>query len=151
VIAVSKDRTTVRHAYCDDDGNFCLRFVPPGDYVAFAHGAGWQQLRSFNVNNDLQDIGDHTLTEGAVLTIHVTLADGGPLPDRIELVDSRGIVLEVDDYEPRSTEPNYIGDLWPDDWTVRLMHKADMLTESHVRIAGVEAAAVELKTVPRAD
>src|SRR4029078_13472543 len=51
VYALRETGLICRRAYCDNSGNFCLRYLPSGKYVLKAHDhkAGWSDLGSVNV------------------------------------------------------------------------------------------------------
>jgi hypothetical protein len=149
VIAVGKRAGIIRNAYCDNQGNFCVRYLPEDDYALWAHDdkAGWCAMPAVAVRNNITDIAPHKLIAGGTIT--------GKVPPRLQrdaavtvvATDEHGIAIEA----PHGWDP--IGDrftisnLWPGKWTVTLRKGDQTLAKQAVRLQGTETVTAELVEV----
>jgi hypothetical protein len=56
----------IRRTSCDDEGNYCLRYLHPGLYTLFARFAdeGWARVDNIKVASNVTDLGERPLTRG---------------------------------------------------------------------------------------
>jgi len=135
VVARSTEDTELqRIARCDGDGDFCVRYLPPGRYTLYAHDydAGWRNLGSTSVNNDITDVGEHRLIAGASLEVQVKLLNHTALPDTLVAMDQHGVAIEAPDYEILNGQHYSIGNLWPGHWDVVLRSGNETLATARV-------------------
>lgn len=145
VIAVEKATgAPVRRARCDDDGNFCVRYLPPGTYELRGHedANGNCRVGPVQVKDDITDVGEHMLAAGAAIRGTIRLRTGDKKPTAVHAVDEFGVSLEALDCEGRDGETFAISNLWPGKWTVRLLDGRRIVTEEHVKLA--ESGTVEV-------
>ncbi len=140
VLAIGKMTDLVYHARCDEDGNFCVRFLPSDDYLLYAQDyyAGWCRLPEVTVDKNTTDIGSHALVEGG--TIAATVGEKMVADPTLELVvtDSSGIPIE----SPRGfgwTKRRFkVSGLWPGRWSVTVKKGDETLAEQVVTLRGTE-------------
>jgi hypothetical protein len=146
VIAVGKRSGTVRNAYCDDQGNFCLRYLPEDDYMLRAHDdqAGWCAMPGVTVRNNITDIGSHKLAAGGTISGKVPPRLQGDAAVTVVATDAHGIAIE----DPHGWDP--IGDrfrissLWPARWVVTLKRGDHAIARQTVTLQGTETVTAEL-------
>jgi hypothetical protein len=148
VIGVGKRSRAVRHARCDDKGNFCVRYLPPDDYVLFAHDddAGWCRLGEASVANNTSDIGIHKLAPGAAITGRLPLHLATDRSVSIVAIDLHGIAIESPnrdvDGPPRTGFT--ISGLWPGKWLVMLKKNDQVLATKAVVLRDAESVSCDL-------
>ncbi|HNQ23759.1 MAG TPA: carboxypeptidase-like regulatory domain-containing protein [Phycisphaerae bacterium] len=147
VIAVeTHGRTHPRRARCDDDGDFCVRYLPPGEYVLYGHedANGCCRLPVVPVSDDITDVGEHQLTAGATVrgTVRVVRATGAPTA--VRATDAGGVALEAIDFTGRNGEEYAISNLWPGTWTVTLERGGEILVQKTVELTATEVTALDL-------
>ena len=70
VTAIANGNRALPHrARCDDDGNFCVRYLSPGIYSLFIHdpNSGYCRVDQIAVLAGAVDIGERTLSRGATI------------------------------------------------------------------------------------
>jgi hypothetical protein len=72
--AGSKQGNPLYHARCDDNGNFCLRYLRADTYRVMAHDdkAGWSHIGEVVVKDNVTDVGKKLLEAGATLSGKIT-------------------------------------------------------------------------------
>lgn len=147
VIAVGENTGVIRNAFSDDQGNFCVRYLPEDDYTLWAHddSAGWCEMSSVAVRNDVHDIGVQSLKAGGAIT--------GKLPTQwqrdpeitIVAVDSHGIEIEDPSRWSPIGEHFTISNLWNDTWTIRAKRNDRIIAERKtVVLQGIETVSCDL-------
>ena len=147
VIAVeAHGMTHPRRARCDDEDNFCVRYLPPGEYVLYGHedANGFCQLPAVRVANDITDVGTHCLGAGATISGQFRTLRALTPPTAVQAIDANGVALEAIDFRGGSGEVYAIPNLWSSTWTVRLLREKKVLVEKRVTVAGKEAVVVDL-------
>ena len=153
VIAVGKQPGIVRNAYCDGQGNFCVRYLPEDDYLLWAHDdqAGWRAMPGVTVRSNMTDIGSHPLATGGVIT--------GKVPPRLQraagvtvvATDSHGVAIE----DPHGWDPIddhfRISSLWPEKWIVTLKRGGRVEARQTVTLQGIETVTADLVDVKAAE
>jgi len=142
VIAVGKKSCTIRHAYCDDGGNFCLRYLPADQYQLFAHDhdAGWAKLVAAQVENNTSDVGELSLTPGGAIKGVLPAHWVGDESIVVSAVSPEGVVLESAEQNEPGINTFRFSNLWPGKWTVKLTKNNQVLAEISVELRGTETA-----------
>lgn len=145
VMAVSKDGKGRFMSWCDHKGNFCVRYLPVGEYFLYAHdyNAGWCQMGAAKVNNDIVDIAVHKLQAGGTIAGVAPRSKSGHAADSIVAVDSHGFTIRAPDFASGKQEFE-ITNLWPDLWTVKLLSGERILSTTKVELRGTEKALCNL-------
>ena len=136
--APKKGKGAIRYTRCDDQGNFCARYLNKGDYVLYAHDlkAGWAYLGEAAVRNSVVDLGRGKLAAGASLKGQLPVVPAGKCITHVQAVDSHGIVIEALDLEESRAGQYEISGLWPGEWTLDAMFGEEKIASKIVRIAG---------------
>ena len=148
VLGVSKPKGLLRHARCDDDGNFCLRYLPKNNYTLYAHDydAGWCQLPKTNAEDAVIDIGKHTLQKGGTIT--------GSIPTKY-IVDQTVTMVAKHENRITITSPEVhepigevfkISSLWPGKWTVILKRNNKDISKRVVQLNDVETVTCDFSS-----
>jgi hypothetical protein len=140
---LARDRRSGKsfHAYANHkEGDFCFQFLPPGNYRLFAHDddAGWCRLPDTLVNNQVREIGEHELQPGGRINgqFPVTLA----VDRNVVVIATDSDDMSVVEFRPSRRLGNEfsIRNLWPGQWTVKLMKDQRLLGSKVVEVNGVE-------------
>jgi hypothetical protein len=147
VIARGRRTGTIRHAQCDDDGNFCLRYLPADTYQILAHDpdAGWCSLPDANVNDDSLDLGMHELFSGGTLRVHLSDALTHDQNISVIAIHESGLSpdeLMEDDLQNRPVE---FSQLWPGTWTVAVRKGDTTLLQKSVELKSTATVEVPLE------
>jgi hypothetical protein len=141
VIAIGKKSHTFRDdGWCDDDGNFCLRYLIPDEYVLFARdhrGGGWCRLGQVSVANHISDVGTHQLTPGGTILCQLPASASSDPLAIVKATDSQGFVIEEPQHDDRSARL-WIPSLWPGNWTVTLSRCDQEIALKAVVLRGTE-------------
>jgi len=146
VAAVGKKAHTIRHARCDDRGNFCLRYLPADDYVVFAHDydAGWCQLPEVAANDNVTDVGSHMLVPGGTITGKLPPDLARDSSAKVEATDGHGISIENPNWYEPIGEMFTISGLWPGRWTITLKKGEEAIKRKTVAIQDTETVSCNL-------
>jgi hypothetical protein len=146
VLAVGKKTRALRHARCDSDGNFCLRYLAPDTYVVFAHDydAGWRRLPDLSVKSAIYEVGVRKLVPGGTITGTIPPRLASDLAVTVVATDSNGISIERPWHDDLAPAEFSISSLWPGKWTVSLKKGEQVLTARTVVLRGVETARCDL-------
>ncbi len=147
VIAVeTQGRTHPRRARCDDEGNFCVRYLPPGKYVLYGRedANGCCRLPVVRVSDEITDVGVHPLTAGATIRGTVRMVRATQPPTAVRVTDAAGVTLEALDFKGQNGEDYAICNLWPGTWTLTLERNGDVLARKTVRLDATEVVALDL-------
>jgi hypothetical protein len=133
-------RTHPHYASCDQAGRFCVRYLPPGEYVIYGHdhAKGYCRLPAVQVSGDIRDVGEHFLTPGSKISGTIRVLRPVEPPDIVRATDGNGVTLDM--FEPYR-KPRNGGDyafmnLWPGTWTLTIMRDRDVLARRTVTIEG---------------
>jgi hypothetical protein len=146
VIALGKKTVAIRHAYCDEEGNFCVRYLPADDYtlVAHDHGAGWCKLAETAVKDNTTDIGMHLLAPGGAIIATLPARWAADQSVAVTAVDSQGILIEHPVGDESEGKTVAYSNLWPGKWTVRLTKDDRVIVEKAVALRGTETIICDL-------
>ena len=147
VLAAGRKTRTLREAYSDSDGNFCLRYLPPDDYTVFAHeyDAGWRRLPEAAVDNSTRDVGVHPLLPGgARLPARFRPHLRWELEVAVVATDSNGISIRNPDLNEYPPDEFKISGLWPGKWIVALRKGERVLSTKTIELRGVETISCDL-------
>lgn len=148
VIAVEvHGRTHARRVQCsEEDGSFCLRYLPPGEYALYAHkeAQGWGRLPPVKVKNEVIDVGQFELKPGG--TIRGSVLHHLPTVKRaaVRMVEASGAFLDPIGYGGYSGEEFIVLDVWPGEWTVRAECEGKVIAEQKVVLKGTETVRADL-------
>lgn len=146
----------VGHSRCDTDGNFCVRFLPPGEYVLYAHMPykkfqfgkslipGWCRLGTVMLDDDTRDIGVHEIKEGGTVQGTVNLESSRPSATALIVTDSRGIRLHALDFKGLNGERFTMGGLWPGEWSISLVADDVVIASAKASVSATETTTVTL-------
>lgn len=143
VMAVgSKQGNHLYHARCDDNGNFCLRYLRADTYRVMAHDdeAGWSNLGEVVVKDNVTDVGKKLLEAGATLSGKITFPVEEASCAGLVAKDSFGMEVEAE----RSGETYVIPCLWPGQWTVSFRRGSKIIAEAHTSITSTNAVNLDL-------
>jgi Carboxypeptidase regulatory-like domain len=141
VLAVGKKSHVLHHARCDDQGNFCVRYLFPDEYTLYAHdeAAGWSHLGSVTVANDAREIGSHTLVAGGTITGKLPPEFGTDRSINIVATNPQGLAIEMSDPGDALAKTFTISNLWPGQWTVSMTKKHKLLDTKTVVLPGADS------------
>jgi hypothetical protein len=143
VAAVEKGRKSPpRYAYCDEKGNFCLRYLAPGKYTICLHDydAGYSRLEQVALAEAATlAVKPPTLRPGGTITGTVRWTSPRRLPDRLTLTDANGIVVEPrEDFHGLNGGEYRFSGLWPGRWTLAAWSGKDRLASYQIDVQGEE-------------
>ena len=122
VMAKGKEHGTIRNARCDEDGNFCLRYLPRDEYQIYVRDpvAGWCSISDTAVEDNSVDTSPQTLREGGSIRVLVSPATGYDKNVRILATHENG--MSVDTILSIGLEQSGCAftQLWPGEWTITL-------------------------------
>ncbi len=146
VMAVGKKSHAVRHARCDNGGNFCVRYLDPDTYVLFAHDydAGWCQIGEVAVANNISDAGHHKLVPGGTITGRLPVSVLRERCMTVVVTDSQGFAIDWPAASKDSVETRFtISSLWPGKWTVTVRNCDKQLAVKTAVLRGTETASCD--------
>lgn len=150
VIAIGAGGKVQRSTQCDDEGNFCLRYLPADAWTIYAHEhkGGWCRVGVAAVNNETRDVGEHRTIPGGSIIGKIDLGNESRLPDSVVARDAAG--FEVSDLSFSDGQPNEyaIANLWPGRWTVQLLSGETVLATTPVELKGTETVHTDLVVRP---
>lgn len=143
----TQGRNHTRRAHCDSEGNFCIRFLPPGQYVLYGHaeGSGFCQTSAVSVADEIVEIGSHLLAPGAAIrgTLRIAKPLAAPL-DTVRLTDAHGVAFNMPYSDECDSGAFELLDLWPGTWTVAALSGDEVLAQAQVELKPQQAATVDL-------
>jgi hypothetical protein len=147
VVARGNRTATIRHARCDDDGDFCLRYLPADQYQIFAHDpeAGWCRLPVANVQDDSADLGTHMLSAGGTLRVDLPIAMTHDQNISVMAIHANGLSPYSLTGDELQTSPVTFSQLWPGKWTVIVRKGETDLMQKSVELKPTATVDVELK------
>ncbi|HUT12662.1 MAG TPA: carboxypeptidase-like regulatory domain-containing protein, partial [Thermoguttaceae bacterium] len=135
-------KSSPRYAYCDEKGNFCLRYLSPGQYTICLHDddAGYSRLEHVVLAEGATiAVKPQTLGPGGTITGTVRWTSSRPIPDRLTLTDAHGIVIEPrEEFRGLNGGEYRFSGLWPGRWTLAAWSGKDMLAADQVDLQGTE-------------
>jgi len=151
VMAAAVDETgksPPRYAYCDDEGNFCLRYLGPGRYTIYLHDddAGWSRLEHVELATAATlDVEPPALAPGGTITGHVRWTSERRIPNRLVAVDPSGIVVEPRElFRGLNGEEYAVSGLWPGRWKVTVSCGDEVLAAAQATLVGTERVSCDL-------
>jgi hypothetical protein len=146
VLAVGKEHHAIHHARCDDRGNFCVRYLPPDEYVLYAHDfdAGWCKLPGVALDNKSVDVGSHKLGLGGTIAGAVPPRLANDRSVTIAAIDSLGIVIKNSEWRENPGRGFQFSGLWPGKWMIELKQGDQVLSAKPVVLRGTESVSCDL-------
>lgn len=127
----------LRRARCDDEGHFCVRYLPPGRYSLSVHDpeAGFCRLDDVVVPAGVVDVGERALSRGAAIRGAIRFARPTRLPTAVVATDSSGVTVrrEFPGYSSNCDQIELLG-LWPGRWTVSVRGGDEVLATGEVDV-----------------
>jgi hypothetical protein len=148
VTAVANENHAVtRQARCDNDGNFCVRYLAPGAYSLFIHDpkSGYCRVDHIDVPAGVVDIGERTLSPGATIGGEIHFKRPSPVPDEVFAVEASGASVRQAFPVYSSFDRVQLTSLWPGRWTVSAGSGDEVLATGEVDVKGTGAFTVGLK------
>jgi hypothetical protein len=147
VTAISRgERAPSPRVRCDDEGNFCVRYLAPGIYTLFVHdlNAGYCRVDDIVVPAGTTDVGEKTLNPGATVTVSIQFARPSLLPDAVVATDDRGVTV-TRSFEGRSSNDQInIPGLWPGRWNIEAVAAEIVIARGTIEIKGGESKSAKL-------
>ena len=146
VLAIGKKSHAFHHAYCDDGGNFCVRYLDPDEYVLFAHDydAGWCRIAEVAVANNISDVGTHKLVPGGGITVRLPFSVMRERRVTVVTTDSQGFAIDWPAGSKESVATRFtISGLWPGKWTVTVRNCDKQLAAKTAVLRGTETASCD--------
>lgn len=127
-----------RQARCDDDGNFCVRYLSPGTYSVFIHdpNSGYCLVDHIEVQPGAVDIGERTLSAGATISGEIRFERPTRVPSEVVAVDSSGVSVRQVFPVYSSFDHVQLTALWPGHWTVSARDGDEVLATGEVDVTG---------------
>ena len=147
VVAVPRGgNASVRRARCDEDGNFCVRYLDPGNYTLFAHDpkAGWARVENVIVASNVTDVGERQLSPGATIRGSLSFRRPCRLPDLVVAVDSTGASLRFPITWRSGFDRFELAHLWPGRWTISVLSGENVIAKATAEISGTEKIQLDL-------
>ncbi|NLE38769.1 MAG: hypothetical protein GX621_12160 [Pirellulaceae bacterium] len=146
VVAIGKNTRAIRHARCDDKGNFCVRYLDDDEYMLFAHDydAGWCRLPDTKINKNTIDVGSHAMAPGGTIVGKTPPRLVGDSTVAVEATHENGITVEGPDWHDPIEHEFTIGGLWPGKWTIRMRQGDKVVGKTIVDIGGTESVVCTL-------
>ncbi len=147
VMAVNKKTGEIRHARCDEKGNFCARYLPDGDFVVYAHDhkAGWCRIGELSPKNKTIDVGTVEMAAGGTISGNVDLPPSSTEPLSVRASDAQGFEIQQLERDGAGSGKYTLGSLWPGKWTVKLLEGEKVIGQAVVEVKGTETATCDLK------
>jgi hypothetical protein len=146
VAAFGQKSHAIRYARCDNRGSFCVRYLPPDDYILFAHddSAGWCKHSEVRVANNISDTGSHKLVVGGVIVASVPPELAMDRSVHVVATDPQGIAIEGPIWVEPPGQRFAISGLWPSKWVVTLRTKDQVLATKAVVLRDTESVPCDL-------
>ncbi len=140
--------TPSRRTRCDDDGNFCVRYLSPGTYSVLIHDPKTGFCRVDNVQGiaGVVDIGEHVLSPGAKVTGEIHFPRPSRVPDEVVAVGPSGVTVRREFQVYSSFDWVELNGLWPGHWRVSALCAGKVLTTGEVDVKGTETIHTILRT-----
>ena len=139
VTAMAKgSRTPSRRTRCDDDGNFCVRYLSPGTYSLFINDPEWGFCRvdAVEMSAGVVDIGERTLSAGARVSGKIEFPRPSRVPDAVVAVGPSGVSVRRAFAVYSSFDQVELAGLWPGRWTVSARNGDEVLATAALDIEG---------------
>ncbi len=147
VFAVAMGRNLPpRTARCDDDGNFCVRYLTPGLYSLFIHDprAGSCVVEGVEVNSAAVDVGERVVSAKANADCSIRFAKASPVPDELVATDPSGVTIRHELEVYSSFDAAEFRGLWPGRWTFTARRGGEVLATSEADVPETGTIAVTL-------
>ncbi|MDR3618588.1 MAG: hypothetical protein P4L85_04495 [Paludisphaera borealis] len=148
VVALPRDGKPPRFAHCDEEGNFCVRYLDPGLYTLLAHDpkAGWSRVENVAVASNVVDVGGHRLAPGGTILGSIAFPRPCAVPDEVVATGPGGVVLRLPFEDYSSFDRFELDGLWPGVWTITARSLGDVLATTTAEVVGTEKVRVDLAT-----
>ncbi len=141
VVAIRIDEgNRLYSGYSDLSGAFCVRYLPPGEYVLYCvePANGCCRSEPIHIADNLIDVGELDLRPGAVVRGTTHILRPCEIPTAIQAVNEYGFVVRDWKYLGCTGEPYKIVSLLPGTWTLKLMSHDKVLASETIKIEGTE-------------
>jgi hypothetical protein len=139
VTALAKgSRTPSRRTRCDNDGNFCVRYLSPGTYRLFIHNpqSGFCRVDDVEVPAGVVDVGERTLSAGATVRGAIHFVRLSRVPDEVVAFHTSGVSVHQWFSNGSSFDRVELAGLWPGHWTVSARSGDQVLATSALDVEG---------------
>lgn len=138
VVGIERQTGVVREAYCDSQGAFCLRFLPPGKYQLWARddSRGWCSMRTVTVDERTYDVGVHSLSQGGSIEVAIPRRWQYDPTLRLTARHANGVTVGYFSEKEHLEQKCRFRHLWPGRWTVRLQRGDQVVAEKTVTLSG---------------
>ncbi|WP_165224699.1 carboxypeptidase-like regulatory domain-containing protein [Aquisphaera insulae] len=147
VTAVARgDRGLPRHARCDDDGNFCVRYLSPGTYTLFVHdprSGRFARVDGVAVKDSPVDIGERPLEPGATIRASIRFERPSPYP-WVEATGPLGGSVQARFGGGSARDLSEFPGLWPGRWTISARAGRGGIATAEVEVKGTGSHEVDL-------
>ncbi|HEY2155814.1 MAG TPA: carboxypeptidase-like regulatory domain-containing protein, partial [Isosphaeraceae bacterium] len=135
-----------RRARCDDDGNFCLRYLTPGRYSVFIHDprSGSCRVNGVAVPAGVVDVGEHALEPGATGRVTIRFPRPSRVPDEVLAVGPSGVTIRRRFEVYSSFDRAEFAGLCPGRWRFSATCGGEVLASAALDVEGTGAYALTL-------
>ena len=136
-----------RWAYCDYDGNFCVRYLSPGVYTLYIRDvqSGSLRLENLNVSASILDVGEHMLAPGATIACNLRFDGLSLVPEDLVAIGPSGERLRREFAPYSSFDHDEFTALWPGHWTVLAQCGDEVLAKGEVDVEGTRTFRLTLE------
>jgi hypothetical protein len=149
VTAVVKgSRTPSRRTRCDDQGNFCVRYLSPGIYSLFIHdpNSGFCRVDDVEVTANAVDVGGRVLSAGATVNGAIHFARPSRVPEEVVATGPSGVTVRRAYQVYSSFDRFEIAGLWPGHWTFSARSGDEVIAIGESDVQGTGTFQVTLTT-----
>lgn len=135
-----------RRARCDDDGNFCVRYLARGRYTLFVHDpeAGYCRVDDVTVPAGVVDVTARTFVRGAAIRGKIRFARPARVPTAVVAADASGATVRQEFPSWSSCDRIELMGLWPGRWTVSALGGDEVLASGQVDVPASGAVSLTL-------
>ena len=135
-----------RRVRYSDDQPFAIRYVRPGTYSLIAHDEkrGWGKGPQFRLGNEIAKADPIKLVAGGLVQGRIVARTPCPVPDAVVAVDSNGVEIPDRNFGQSDLMEYRIPNLWPSEWTIKLLERGNVVASTPVKITGIEAVTSDL-------
>ncbi len=146
VVGIDRRTGVVREAYCDSQGAFCLRFLPPGKYQLWARddSRGWCSIRTVTVDERTYDVGVHSLSQGGSIEVAIPRRWQYDPTLRLTARHANGVTIGYFSEKEHLEQKCRLRHLWPGRWTVRVQRGDQVVEERTVTLSGRQTVVCSL-------
>jgi hypothetical protein len=142
----TKGLNASRRARCDNDGNFCVRYLSPGTYSLFIHdpSSGFCRVDNVEVTAGVIDVGERAISAGAKVSGEIHFARPGRVPEEVVAIGPLGVSVRRAFQVYSSFDQVELAGLWPGHWIVSARSGGEILATSELDVEGTGTFPVTL-------